>query len=179
MCSETTHSSWLSWLLWPPVCQLEPFPWLRTTREIDSHEPLKVEVEQQALTEVSESWDVTIFFSKVYFLCLLLFVARSTPVLPKWHVKDPGHSAKTASGRLHLNTCTPLTQRSRGGLIMPLFRHSVGTYPETSSHATCQEKFSHSRLSPLSHCGLILALRVELVCASLFQLKKKKKLKRE
>ena len=27
---------------------------------------------------------------------------RSTPVLPQWHVKDPGHSAKTTGGRLHL-----------------------------------------------------------------------------
>ena len=34
---------------------------------------------------------------------------------------------------------------------------SVGTYPETSSHATCQGTFSHSRLSSLSHCGPILA----------------------
>ena len=40
---------------------------------------------------------------------------------------------------------------------MPLPRHSVGTYPETSSHATYQETFGHSRLSSLSHCGLILA----------------------
>ena len=26
------------------------------------------------------------------------------PVLPQWHVKDPGHFAKSAGGRLHLNT---------------------------------------------------------------------------
>ena len=31
------------------------------------------------------------------------------PVLPQWHVKDPGRSAKSAGGRLHLNTHTPLT----------------------------------------------------------------------
>ena len=49
---------------------------------------------------------------------------------------------------------------------MPLPTHSVGTYLETSSHATCQGTFGHSHLSSLSHCGLILALRVELVCAS-------------
>ena len=30
---------------------------------------------------------------------------------------------------------------------MPLSGHSVGTYPETSSHATCQKTFGHSRLS--------------------------------
>ena len=27
------------------------------------------------------------------------------PVLLQWHVKDPGHSAKSAGGRLHLKTC--------------------------------------------------------------------------
>ena len=31
----------------------------------------------------------------------------STPVLPQQHVKDPGHSAKSASGRLQLNTHAP------------------------------------------------------------------------
>ena len=93
--------------------------------------------------------------SRVNFVCLLLFGVRS--VLPQWHVKDPGHSAKSADGMLHLNAHTPLTQRSRSGLIMPLCRHSVGTYPETSSHATCQGTFSYSRLSSLSQCGLILA----------------------
>ena len=30
-----------------------------------------------------------------------------TPVLPQWRVKDPGHSAKSAGGRLQLNTHTP------------------------------------------------------------------------
>ena len=38
-------------------------------------------------------------------------------MLPQWHVKDPSHSAKSASDRLHLNTNTPLTQRSQSGLI--------------------------------------------------------------
>ena len=85
-----------------------------------------------------------------------LFCVRSTAVLPQWHIKDPGHSAKSAGGRLHLNTNTPLTQRSRSGLTMPLSGQSVGTYPETSSHATCQGTIGHSRLNSLSHCGLIL-----------------------
>ena len=57
-------------------------------------------------------------------------------MLPQWHVKDPGYSTKTAGGRLHLNTHTPVTQRSRSGLAMSLSRLSVGTYRETSSHAT-------------------------------------------
>ena len=36
------------------------------------------------------------FSSPVNFVCWLLFGVRSTPVLPQWHVKDPGHSAKSA-----------------------------------------------------------------------------------
>ena len=87
------------------------------------------------------------------------------PVLPQWYIKDPGHSAKSAGGRLHLNTRTSMTQQSRSGVTMPLSRHSVGTYPETSSHATCHGTFGLSRLSSLSHCGLILAQRVEFVSA--------------
>ena len=62
-------------------------------------------------------------------------------------------------------TLTALTRRSRSVLTMPLSRHSVGTYLETTLHATCLETFGHSRLSSLSHCGLILAERVEIVYA--------------
>ena len=29
-------------------------------------------------------------------------VSVPPPELPQWHVKDPGHSAKSAGGRLHL-----------------------------------------------------------------------------
>ena len=48
------------------------------------------------------------FFSMVNFVCSLLFGVRSTPVLPQWDAKDPGHSAKSAGGRLHLNTHIPI-----------------------------------------------------------------------
>ena len=51
-------------------------------------------------------------------------------MLPQWHVEVPGHSAESAGDRLHLNTYTSLTQRSRSGLTMPLSRHCVGTYQE-------------------------------------------------
>ena len=73
-----------------------------------------------------------IFFLRInsfFFWCSLLFGLRSIPVLPQWHVKNLGHSAKSTGGRLHLNTHTPLTQRSRTGLTM-LPRLSVGTYRE-------------------------------------------------
>ena len=38
-----------------------------------------------------------------------------------------------------------------------LCRHSVEIYQEPSLHAPRQGTLGHSRLSPLSHCGLILA----------------------
>ena len=101
-----------------------------------------------------EQWENFLHQSQ---LCVLTLIrCPFHPVLPQWHVKDPGHSAKSAGGRLHLKTHTPLTQRCRSGLTMLLSRHSVGTYPETSSHATCQGTFCLSHLSSLSHCGLIL-----------------------
>ena len=71
--------------------------------------------------------------------------------------KDPGHWTKSTGGRIHVNTHTPWTQRSRSELTTSLSGYSVRTYPETSSHATCQGTFGHSRLNSLSHCGLILA----------------------
>ena len=54
-----------------------------------------------------------IFFSRVNFVCWLLFVVCSFPRLWQWHVKDPGHSAKSTGGRLLLNMHTPLTQWSQ------------------------------------------------------------------
>ena len=68
-----------------------------------------------------------VFFSRVNFLCWLSFVVHSIPTLLQWHIKDPCHSAKSADGRLYLNTCTPLAQQSQRGLTM-LSKHSVGTY---------------------------------------------------
>ena len=50
--------------------------------------------------------------------------------------------------------------KSESELTMLLCRHSVEIYQETSSHASRQTTLSHSRLSSLNHCGLILAKRV-------------------
>ena len=54
---------------------------------------------------------------------------------------------------------SPSILESEEEATMTLSRYSVETYPEMSSHATCQGKFGHSRVSSLSHCGLILALK--------------------
>ena len=98
-----------------------------------------------------------ISFSRVNFVCWLFFGVCSNPLLPQWHIKDPGHSAKSVGGRLHLNMYVPLTQQSQSGLTMLPSMHSVGTNPKTSSHATCKGTFTHSHLTSMSHCGLILA----------------------
>ena len=120
------------------------------------------------------------FSSLELTLCADAFsVSVPPPVLPQWHGKDPGHSAKSAGDRLHLTTHTPLIQRSRSGLTIPLSGRSVGTYPETSSHATRQGILGLSRLSSMSHCGLILALRVKLVGTSYSPLNKEKKKKKK
>ena len=131
-----------------------------------------------------ESWQEhrRIFFSRVNFVCWLLFRVCSTPMLLQWHVKDPGHSAKSAGGRLHLNTHTPLTQRrpltqqSWSWLTLLLSRHSMGTYQETSSHTTCQGTFSQSSQHPeqlwtdpglksgITVCKLISDLKKKRTC---------------
>ena len=45
------------------------------------------------------------------------FGIRSTPVLPQLHVKNPGHSAKSAGGRLQLNTHTPYVLNRASALV--------------------------------------------------------------
>ena len=67
-----------------------------------------------------------IFFSRVNFVCWLWFGVCSTCMLPQWHVKYPDHSAKSAGGRSHLTTHTPLTQWNRSRLTISLSRHKFG-----------------------------------------------------
>ena len=47
------------------------------------------------------------FSSPELTLCADSYSAFIAP--PQWHVKDPGHSAKSAGGWFHQNTHTPLT----------------------------------------------------------------------
>ena len=131
-----------------------------------SQDSLLVRASDSLLKGLSSNSSISggrLFFSKVNFVCWLLSAVCSTPVLPQWHVKDPGHSAKSAGGRINLNMHTPLTQQSRSGLTMPLSRHSVGTYQEMRSHAIHQGTLGLSGLSLLSHCWLILVYEVELM----------------
>ena len=82
------------------------------------------------------------FSSPESALCADLYGVRFIHVLLQWHVKDPGHSAKSAGGRLHINMHTRLSQRIRSGLTMPLCRHSVGTCHEMSSSGNTRPQSS-------------------------------------
>ena len=106
----------------------------------------------------------------------LILASVQHPWLQK-HLKDPGHSTRSAGSRLQLNMCTPLTEWSLSGLTM-LSWHSVGIHQSTkgiSSHVTCQGMFIHSCLScSLSQCGLIFSLKEWKRCTwTYFQWKKR------
>ena len=77
-----------------------------------------------------------------------------TPVLPQWHVKKPGHSAKSAGGMLHTYTLCPLKSEWDDYAAV---QAECEIYQKTSSHATRQGTLGHSRHSSLSHCGLNMA----------------------
>ena len=62
-----------------------------------------------------ELWD-NFAFSRDNFVCWHLFGVSSTSLLPQWHINDPSHSAKSASGSLQLNTHRSFTQWSQSGL---------------------------------------------------------------
>ena len=49
-------------------------------------------------------------------------------MLSQWHVKDPGHSTKSAGGRLQISMHTSLTQQSRSGPTV--LSTNVGTNQE-------------------------------------------------
>ena len=55
------------------------------------------------------------------------------------------------------HACTLDPTKSEWADYAALSRHSVGTYRETSSLATCQGAFGHGRLISLSHCKMMLA----------------------
>ena len=118
------------------------------------------------------------FLLQGYFLCWLLFGVHSASVLPRWYVRDTDHSAKSAGGRLHLNTHTFWTQWNRSELTM-LSSHSMGTYQGNELTRNSSGTLGYSCLSSLSHCWLILAQKSDLMCPSRSPLKKEKKKKKK
>ena len=69
---------------------------------------------------------------------ILYSVSVPPPCYRSGTLKDPGHTAKSAGGRLQTNTHIYLTQGSRSRLIV-LSRHSGEAIMETSSYARRQE----------------------------------------
>ena len=120
-----------------------------------------------------------IFFSRVNFLCSSSFGVRSTPVLQQWHVKDPGYSAKSAGGRLHLHTQTPLT-KWKLELADCAVRHSVETYK--GKRAQTQLVRKHSATVVSARWAIVdwsWPKKMEAVCASWSPLLKKRRKKKK
>ena len=69
-----------------------------------------------------------IFFSRVDFLCWLLFRYPFHPRVTTVARKNPGHSAKSAGGRLQLNTHTPYVC----GFYWTVLRHWSQLVPNMS-----------------------------------------------
>ena len=68
------------------------------------------------------------------------FGVRSTPVLPQQHVKDYGHSAKSAGGRLQLNTHAPyVCGFARSDMV-----HGCMVYTERAAMAAVSCGTSHA-----------------------------------
>ena len=74
--------------------------------------------------------------------CYRSGTSKTPEIVPKAQVAGAAPNHATPK-----HAYTLATQRSRSGLIMPLSRHSLGTYQETSSHATRKGTLGHSRLN--------------------------------
>ena len=96
-----------------------------------------------------------IFFSRVNFLCWLLFGVRSTPHVTTVACKRPQSFCQKCIWQVKPKHMYTLTQQSRSGLTMLLSRHSEETYQEMSSHAAHQGTLGYSHLSSMSHCEQI------------------------
>ena len=77
---------------------------------------------------------------------------RSTPVLPQQHVEDPGHSAKSAGGKLQLNTHSPYLCGFEGSDIVNWCMvkwctqnlRQNGSISGGTSHATTKERYQYT-----------------------------------
>ena len=96
-------------------------------------------------------------------------------ISPPVSCKGPCSFCQECKRQVTPEYASPLTQRSLNRLNM-LSRHSVGTYQINKLTSNLSgNACSHSFLSLLSHCGLMLAWRVELVCTSWSPLNKREK----
>ena len=121
---------------------------------------------------------VGLFFLQSQLCVLALIRYPFHPRVTAVARKRSGHSAKSAGGRLHLNTHTPLTQRSRSGLTM-LPRHSVEVYQGNELTRSSSGNDSHSHFSLLSQRGLIHPETWDWRARAELRLKKKAQVRNE
>ena len=99
-----------------------------------------------------------IFFSRVNFVfCQLLNGVRSTPVLPQWHLEDPGHFTKVQVAGYIGTRIHPWPNEVEMGWLCRCPGIVWEPIRKRAHNATCQGTFRHNRLSSLSYCGLIMA----------------------
>ena len=98
-----------------------------------------------------------IFFSRVNFLVLTLIRCPSCLRVTAVARKRPRSFCQRAGGRLHINTHTPLSNRSRSALTMPLSRQSVKmSGNELTRNSSGNTRIQSSQLAELlwTHPGL-------------------------
>ena len=86
-------------------------------------------------------------------------------MLPQWHVKRPWSFCQKCRWQVtpkHMYTLDLTKSEGADYAIQALYGILLGT----SSLATRQGTLSHSHLSSLSHCGLVMAEKVEFLCTS-------------
>ena len=97
-----------------------------------------------------------IFFSRINYVCWLLFGVRSTPVLPQWHMKDPDHLPKVQVAGYTSTRILPWPNKV--GVGWPCRCPGVVWEPiRKRAHTQLIKEHSASRRSSLSHWWLILA----------------------
>ena len=94
-----------------------------------------------------------IFFSRVNFVCWLLFGDPFQPRVTAVARKRPRSFCQMSRCEVTPKHAYILDPTKLEWLTVPLSRHSEVTYQETSSYATRQGTLGHSRLCWLSHCG--------------------------
>ena len=104
-----------------------------------------------------------IFYSTFNFVCWLLFGARSTPVLPQWHVKETGHFPSRPRGRGATDQrCHSRGVKHKADLLMVIYQ--PWTSEEPAINTTKESVQYHMRWHAVSET-ILVAKTCFFVCA--------------